>query len=98
MERILGRELSGQEKAVAISAIVGIIVAMFTREYLHDVMLDHREFLTRTRTKRREVSTNVQKQELLTEPKSDDEGDGTCEERTADNDESSIDVPIYQGE
>ena len=67
-----------------------MIIALFTREYLNDVMEDKREFLTRTRTKRREVPTDVLKQVLLSEPKSDDDAEETCSERTADNDESSL--------
>lgn len=69
-----------------------MIVALFTREYLNDVMEDKREFLTRTRTKRREVSTDVLKQVLLSEPKSDNDAEETCSERTAYNDESSLQV------
>ena len=69
-----------------------MIVALFAREYLNDVMEDKREFLTRTRTKRREVSTDVLKQVLLSEPKSDDDAEETCCERTADHDESSLQV------
>mmetsp|Transcript_9570 Transcript_9570/g.11790 ORF Transcript_9570/g.11790 Transcript_9570/m.11790 type:complete len:99 (+) Transcript_9570:43-339(+) len=81
MESLLGRALSSNEKALAISVVVGIIVALVTREYLEDVMDDNRELLTRTRTSQRAISTDVMKQELLAEAES---SDGTYLEDASD--------------
>mmetsp|Transcript_45357 Transcript_45357/g.60215 ORF Transcript_45357/g.60215 Transcript_45357/m.60215 type:complete len:99 (+) Transcript_45357:33-329(+) len=81
MESLLGRALSSNEKALAISVAMGIIVTLVTREYLQDVMDDNRELLTRTRTSQRAISTDVMKQELLAEAES---SDGTYLEDASD--------------
>ena len=65
MERILGRALSQNEKAAALSIIVGLIATLLTRELLQDYIEDNQERFSRTKTSRRHQSTNELKEQLM---------------------------------
>ena len=70
---------------MAVSVLVGIMVALLARELLQDLMEENREKLTRTRTSRRAVSTDQYKKELLSE---ETEADNNCEEGDQKSDET----------
>ena len=84
MERLLGRALSQNEKAAAVSLVVGLIAAFVTRELLQDYIEDNQERFLRTKTSRRHQSTNELKQQLMsTESDMEDQidSDGVVEDK-----------------